>query len=41
MILDEWNKIEMEEIRARISEMPWRCKQLVKFGGKPIKSDLW
>ena len=31
----------MEEIRARISEMPWRCEQLVKFGGKPIKSELW
>jgi hypothetical protein len=30
----------MEEIRARIIEMPDRCKRLVKTGGAPIKSDL-
>ncbi len=41
IILEEWDRITMEEIRARISEMPWRCEQLVEFGGKPIKSELW
>ena len=41
IILEEWDRITMKEIRARISEMPWRCEQLVKFGGKPIKSELW
>ena len=38
---DKWDKITMEEIRARIIEMPDRCKRLVKIGGAPIKSDLW
>ncbi len=38
---DEWSKITMEEVRARIAEMPARCKRLVKTGGAPIKSDLW
>ena len=38
---DEWDKITMEEVRARIAEMPNRCKRLVKTGGAPIKSDLW
>ena len=41
VILDEWDKITMDEIRARISEMPWRCKELIRTGGKPIKSALW
>jgi hypothetical protein len=31
----------MEEVRARIREMPARCKQVITSGGKPIKSDLW
>ncbi|KAH9216023.1 hypothetical protein DL95DRAFT_254807, partial [Leptodontidium sp. 2 PMI_412] len=30
---EEWDKITMEEIRARISEMPQRCKDLVKYSG--------
>jgi hypothetical protein len=38
---EEWSKITMEEVRARIAEMPARCHSLVKTGGKPIKSDLW
>lgn len=38
---DEWEKITIEEVRARIAEMPDRCKRLVKTGGGPIKSDLW
>ena len=38
---DEWEKITIEEVCARIIEMPDRCKRLVKTGGAPIKSDLW
>ena len=38
---EEWNKITMEEVRARIAEMPARCERLTKNGGGPIKSDLW
>ncbi len=28
----------MKEIRARIDEMPDRCKKLIETGGKAIKS---
>ena len=28
--LDEWSQITMKEIRDRISEMPGRCKNVVK-----------
>lgn len=42
MILqEEWSKITMQEVRARILEMPARCKSLIKTGGGPIKSSLW
>jgi hypothetical protein len=41
ILQDEWSKITMQEVRARIKEMPGRCKLLVKTGGKPIKSKLW
>jgi hypothetical protein len=41
VLQDEWSKITMEEVRARIREMPARCKQVITSGGKPIKSDLW
>ena len=41
VIQEEWHKIDISEIRARIAEMPERCRLLVKTGGKPIKSDLW
>jgi transposase len=36
-----WNEITMEKVQARIAEMPWRCKQVKRFGGKPVKSELW
>ena len=36
-----WNEITMEEIRARIQEMPRRCEELVDNDGKAIKSKLW
>ena len=41
VILEEWDKITLKEIRARIREMPWRCRELVRTGDKPIKSALW
>jgi hypothetical protein len=41
VLQDEWSKIIIQEIRTRISEMPGRCKSLVKTGGAPIKSSLW
>ena len=40
-IQEEWDKISMEEIRRRIATIPGRCKQLVKTGGRPIKTALW
>jgi transposase len=41
VLQDEWSKITMEEVRARISDMPRRCQDLVKPGGKAIKSAMW
>lgn len=41
VIQDEWSKITMDEVRARIAEMPQRCKDVVEARGGPIKSDLW
>lgn len=41
IILQEWDAITMDEIRARIAEMPERCKGLIKSGGAAIKSELW
>jgi hypothetical protein len=41
ILQDEWSKITMEEVRARIAEMPQRCQDLIKSGGGPIKSSLW
>jgi hypothetical protein len=38
---EEWSKITMTEVRKRISQMPGRCKRLIKNGGKPIKTALW
>lgn len=41
VVQDEWSKITMEEVRARIADMPRRCKLLVKTSGKPIKTAKW
>jgi len=41
VLQDEWSKITMSEIRARISDMPRRCKLLVETGGGPIKTAMW
>ncbi len=34
----EWAAITQQEIQSRIAEMPERCKKLIRFSGKPIKS---
>jgi hypothetical protein len=31
----------MAEVRARIMEIPEKCKKLIKSGGGLVKSDLW
>jgi hypothetical protein len=31
----------MEEIRAWIAEILQKCKNIIKYGGKPLKSELW
>ena len=41
ILQDEWSKITMKEVHARIATMPERCKLLVETGGKPIKTALW
>ena len=41
VLQEEWKQITIEEIRARILEMPNRCALLVQTGGEPIKSNLW
>lgn len=41
IIQEEWSRITLQEVRARIVEMPGRCQELVKSGGGPIKSSLW
>ncbi|KAF2187147.1 hypothetical protein K469DRAFT_487579, partial [Zopfia rhizophila CBS 207.26] len=33
ILQQEWDKIPMEEVRARIMEMPWRCREMVRSGG--------
>ena len=42
VIQEEWNWIDLSEIRARIAEMPWRC-WILREGNhtKLIKSKLW
>lgn len=41
VILEKWNKISMDEIRAWIREMPERCKQVKQSNGGVYKSSLW
>ncbi|KAF2189034.1 hypothetical protein K469DRAFT_702738 [Zopfia rhizophila CBS 207.26] len=41
ILQQEWDKIPMEEVRARIMEMPWRCREMVRSGGLACKSKLW
>lgn len=41
ILQDEWSKITMKEVRARILDMPRRCEELVETGGKAIKTAMW
>ena len=41
VILEEWDKITLDDIRKRIAEMPTRCKKLVATGGERIRSKVW
>ena len=35
-----WAGIPLEEVRARIKEMPARCQELIKRGGVAIESEM-
>jgi len=37
VILEEWDKITLDEIRKRIVEMPTRCEKFVVTGGERIR----
>ena len=39
--LKVWSTITLAEVRARIEEMPWRCKEVQLREGVGIKSYLW
>jgi hypothetical protein len=41
ILQEEWSKITMQEVRARIQDMPRRCRLLVETGGAAIKSAQW
>ena len=41
VVLEEWDRITLDEIRTRIEEMPLRCNEIVKRDGFPFKSKLW
>ncbi|KAF2189323.1 hypothetical protein K469DRAFT_701957, partial [Zopfia rhizophila CBS 207.26] len=41
ILQQEWDKIPMEEVRARIMEMSWRCREIVRSGGLACKLKLW
>ena len=38
---EEWDKITLEEIRSRISDLPRRCSELIRSGGGAIRSAKW
>lgn len=40
-IQEEWDNITMQEIRDRIADMPRRCAELQRTGGKPIRGNKW
>jgi hypothetical protein len=41
MMLNEWDKITMNQIRNRIADMPRRCKILTENDGEAIKGGKW
>lgn len=40
-ILREWKRITQSQIRRRISEMRWRCEEVIELKGGRIRSTLW
>ena len=38
---EKWSKITIQEVRDRISDMPRRCTELERSGGKPIRGNKW
>jgi hypothetical protein len=38
---EEWNKITIEEIRYRISDLPRRCADLIGSHGGPVRGNKW
>jgi hypothetical protein len=41
VLRDEWSKVTMQEVRARLAEMPSWCRTLANSGGEVIGSSLW
>jgi hypothetical protein len=41
IVQSEWQRITMDEVRARIAEMPGRCRMLIETGGRAIRSEMW
>jgi hypothetical protein len=41
VLQDEWSKVTMQEVPARIAEMPSWCRTLANSGGEAIGSSLW
>jgi hypothetical protein len=41
VLQDEWSKITMEKVGARIAEMPSRCRTLANSDGKATRPSLW
>jgi hypothetical protein len=37
----EWKAVTLAQIRSRISEMPWRCSQVIKLEGRRVRSVMW
>jgi transposase len=40
-IYAEWRRVTIDQIRRRISEMPYRCKLMVLLGGNRYRSSRW
>ena len=40
MLIEEFDRIIIEEVRSRIVKIPWRYRILVEIGGKRIKLAL-
>jgi hypothetical protein len=41
ILQEEWSKVTIQEVHARIQDMPKLCKLLVETGGAAIKSAQW